>query len=170
MNVAKDTAVLAGKATWVTAKTTGKILYAAGKGIKTLIEIPMGVTRVKLSGCGNSYMVTTVLNRKVKARMMLDTGAASTLITQRIGRALGISESAGRKIVCTLAGGQTAAAREVTISSVKVGRAYARNVRAVILEDDRTKGYDGLLGMDFLNNFKFKIDTEKNELILEKRG
>jgi len=47
-----------------------------------------------------------------------------------------------------------------------LGRARVTNVRAVVL--DKEQGM-GLLGMSFLNNFVFKVDTEKSELVLERR-
>jgi len=169
LNVAKDAVILTGKAVVTTAKVTGKVAYSTGKAIKTVIEIPMGISRVRLTKRGNSYIVKTVLDRKIRTNMILDTGCTDVQITQKVAERLGIDQSEGRRVTCTLADGRKVTARAVNIKEVKVGRARVKNLEGVVLDDDRMKEYDGLLGMSFLNNFKFRIDTEKNELTLERR-
>ena len=69
----------------------------------------------------------------------------------------------------TLAGGGMVAGRMVSLDTLELGDITARDVKAIILDYENDQSSDGLLGMSFLENFKFSIDTKKDELILEKR-
>jgi len=58
----------------------------------------------------------------------------------------------------------------VDIHEVALGAARVHDVKAIVLERDSLGVADGLLGMSFLENFIFSIDTQKGELILERHG
>jgi clan AA aspartic protease (TIGR02281 family) len=162
-----------GKTVYTTAKITGKVVgttcVVAGKGVKTVVNMATGKHVVKLKKLGNSFAVAALLNRKINAELIVDTGATNTVISNALARKLGIRASNSQDIMCHLADGRAVAGKQVNIREIIVGGARVSNVDAVVL-DTGDMGYDqGLLGMSFLNNFIFKIDTEKGILILEKR-
>ena len=159
-----------GKVTVQAIKTTGNIVTATAKGIATVVQIPGGKKKVKLTQRGNTLFVNAVLNQKVNANLILDTGCADSQISSRIAAKLGIDRSHGQSIQCVLAGGNVVTGRIVNIREVRLGSVKAYNVKAVLLDQDNTTESDGLLGMSFLNNFTFKIDTKNQELILEKHS
>ncbi len=160
---------VAGTVAAETIKTTGKIVTTTGKVIKTVVQIPGGKRVIHLTKHGNALFANTLLNRKVWATMMVDTGCGETLISRQLARRLGLEQAPGEPIQCALAGGYVVMGKVVTIKEIRLGKVIVKNVTAVVLEEDQTEGNDGLLGMSFLNNFIFRIDAQKAELILEKR-
>lgn len=116
-------------------------------------------------------IVDTLLNRKVKVTLMLDTGASLILLTKEAGRKLGIRTDEEKDIMqIQVADGRTTKARFVTLESVNVQGMEAKSVgAAVLMEEVKDVNFpEGLLGMSFLNNFNFRIDQEKKQLTLEK--
>ena len=161
--------IVAGKIVVVTLQTTGKLITTTGKIVTTVVKIPGGRKVIKLTKVGNALFANVVLNKKVKAQLILDTGCTHTQISAKIARKLKIKKNKGEKVLCELANGQKVRGRAVNIKEIKVGKVKAYNVRVIILDSEISGESDGLLGMSFLNNFIFEIDAEKGELILEKR-
>ena len=162
-------AVTTGKVAIKTLEFAGKAVVATGKVITSVVTIPFGKTAVKLDKEGDTLSAKTLLNRKVRANLIVDTGSTSTQISQQTAEKLGIKPNAGKSTQCTLADGSVITCREVVLKEIRVGRARAYNVRAIILDREIKGRYDGLLGMSFLNNFTFEIDAEKGKLLLKKK-
>ncbi len=119
---------------------------------------------------GNHFIINALLDGKVNARLMLDTGATFVVLSPGIARKLGIDI----KVVKPDAKMALADGSEVSAKLFKLGRMNVQNVEAkdvdaaVLFKDEPFSGFDGLLGMSFLKLFKFEIDLEKNRLILRK--
>jgi len=152
---------------WETTKFTGKV---AGKAVKGAVHIAQGKQTVRLKRIGNSYFCDAVLNKKTHATLMVDTGATNVMLSSRMAQKLGLNLQASRRVKAKLAGGRMVAARVVTLKELRIGKATAYNIPVIVLEQEVREAYDGLLGMSFLNQFIFQIDTHKNELILQKRN
>jgi len=161
------------KAAFGTAKTIGKIAFGTakitGKGIKTIVNMAEGKHVVKLDKVGNSLYVDALLNRKVKTKLIVDTGCSNTQISSQIAKSLGIKTNKAEGILCQLADGRLVSGKAVNIKEVRIGRAKVFNVKAVVLDGGMGRKDAGLLGMSFLDNFIFRIDTEKKELVLQRR-
>lgn len=114
-------------------------------------------------------VVGAVLNDKVMASLVVDTGASLVVISKRIAEQLGAnkSEESG-KIELVLADGRKITATPVVLSTVDVGGSKVKDVMAAVIEEPPDPGVDGLLGMSFLSNFFVKIDANGNSLVLEK--
>ncbi|MCX5708479.1 MAG: retropepsin-like aspartic protease [Candidatus Omnitrophica bacterium] len=116
-------------------------------------------------------VVEALLNQKVKATFILDTGASLVVIKDSIAKQLGL-EAADIKqdLKIKLADGRESIAKHAVLASVSVQGVEAQNVDAAILaadvQDPSLK--DGLLGMAYLKNFSFKIDQRNKKLTLEK--
>ena len=164
--VATKSVVLTGKAVGVAAKTTGKVALKTGKVAGSGIRYATGRRVVPLEREGNSFYVNTRLNRRYKARLVLDTGASAVQISSRLARRMGIDPSKGRRVQCTLADGSVTSARSIVLKEVRAGKARAKKVRAIVLENDGVGHGDGLLGMTFLDNFVVKLDTDQNLMVL----
>ncbi len=177
-----------GKAGWTAAKAVGGVVYTgtsmagqtANQTNKNLSrESPRHKTsRVTLSGGrlvvplereGTSFYVRVTFNGKVPARLLLDTGASAMQVSRAMSKKLKLKTSGAQVVPVMLAGGGYVRGRAVDISEVAVGEAKVHNVKAIVLDQDNLKLADGLLGMTFLENFIFSMDTKKGELILEKR-
>gem|GEM_PF-275110 len=164
---------VAGKTVYTTAKVTGKVISvtanAAGKGVRTTVNMATGKHTVKLIKRGNSFAANVSLNRKINVELIVDTGATETIISSSIAKRIGVSFNKGQDVLYQVADGRTVSGKQVNIREVKVGGAKVYNVQAVVLDSGETGAGQGLLGMSFLNNFIFKIDTEKGLLVLQKR-
>lgn len=107
---------------------------------------------------GNKIIVDAKINGSTSTRLLLDTGADRTLISPRVLVAAGASLTQG-----TLAGrlqGATGSAdiQAVPINSLEVGDARVGRMLVVSHDIDQS-GIDGLLGRDFLDQFKVTIDS-----------
>lgn len=164
---------VAGKAVYTTAKITGKVIgttaAVTGKGVKTVVNMATGKHTVKLIRRGNSLTANALLNRKVNANLIVDTGATDTVISSSLAKKIGISVNKGKDVVCQVADGRSVRGKQVNIREIRVGGARVYNVQAVVLDSGEMGNSPGLLGMSFLDNFVFKIDTEKELLVLQKR-
>ena len=130
---------------------------------------PKQVSVDKISG---HVMVVTTLNKKVKANLVLDTGASLMLLSNKIATdlGLGINGNTGTAIELIAADGRKLKAKMVILDSVSVQDSEVQKIEAAVLsakDNDAING-DGLLGMSFLKNFNFKIDQKYGKLTLEK--
>lgn len=116
-------------------------------------------------------LVEALLNKKVKATFILDTGASLVVIKESIAKQLGLDVAASKNdLKIKLADGRESSAKHAILSSVSVQGVEAQNVDAAILAADVQDPSlrDGLLGMTYLKNFSFKIDQRNKKLTLEK--
>lgn len=120
-----------------------------------------------------SIVLETVLNGDTNAMLILDTGAAITVLSKEVGRRLGVDvmTDKGNDVgELHLAGGKTVRARMAILKSLRVGGIEERGVAAaVLLEDDGRLGFkDGLLGRSFLGRFNINIDMQKMKMTLQR--
>lgn len=153
---------LATDVTWEAAKLTGSAVQGA-------VRIAQGKHIIKLKRVGNNFLTDSVINRKTHATLMVDTGASNVMLSKRIALKLGYNLNASKRIKAKLANGKVVPGRVVILKELRVGKATATNIPAIVLEQESGSNYDGLLGMSFLGQFVFQIDTIKNELTLQKR-
>ena len=135
------------------------------------IELPGLVSKIQeiqiplIPVGGGNFLVDTVLNGRIKARLMLDTGASLITLTEEIGRQLGISPYSGSaELPFNTAGGEEWMPL-VALETVKIGSAETKLVEASI--NSNIKDIDGLLGMSFLGDFRFEIDRTNKRLTLK---
>lgn len=167
--VVYTTAKVTGKVVGTTAKVLGKTAVVTGKGVKTVVNMATGKHVVKLTKRGNSLTTNVLLNRKVREDLIVDTGATDTVISSSLARKIGIQADKGKNVLCQVADGRAVNGKQINIKEVRVGGAKVYNVQAIVLDSGEIGNSPGLLGMSFLNNFIFKVDTEKETLILQKR-
>ena len=125
---------------------------------------------VEFSQASGQIIVNALLNKKVNALLILDTGASLVLLSSRIAKKLGIKTHRAEKdmVQVKLADGSKIDARYIILDSVSVQGIEANDVGAVVLSSDAKMDIqDGLLGMSFLSKFNFQIDTENKKLFLE---
>lgn len=178
-----------GKAGWTATRTVGSAVYTgtsmagqtANQTNKTMARDKGKAARVStvsmdgkkivvpLEREGKSFYVRLKFNNSVSARFMLDTGASAMQISGAMAKKLKLKAHRAQTVPVVLAGGSYVRGRVVDIKEVSVGLAKVNNVKAIVLEQDNMGLKDGLLGMSFLENFIFSIDTKKGHLILEKR-
>ncbi|MGD9015554.1 MAG: retropepsin-like aspartic protease [Candidatus Omnitrophota bacterium] len=145
---------------------------------------------IEFSQAQEHIIVEALLNKKVKARLLLDTGASTILLSRQIAEELGTETSRAKKEMgkAKMADGREVEVNYIILESVSVQGVEVENILAAVLSEDTTSSskspsdtnsddtmsgnaalpYDGCLGMSFLNKFNFQIDSENKKLILEK--
>jgi predicted aspartyl protease len=120
---------------------------------------PSGETVIRFSP-GRQIIVDARVNGSVTCRLMLDTGAAATLISPRVLTAAGVSFTRNTQTV--RARGLTRQAEvevpRVFVESLEVGDARVDRLMVVAYDMD-VPALDGLLGQDFLGLFNVTIDS-----------
>lgn len=131
-----------------------------------------GAIPVEAYGNGH-FLVEVLLNGRIKAKLMVDTGASMVVLSERVGKLLKVSgnkslpildfDTAGGKVEHTL----------FILNSIKAGKAKVFGVEAAINSHFTNAGDDGVLGMSFLGEFKLEMDRTNHKMYLKpiaKRG
>ena len=118
---------------------------------------------------GSVVVVDATLNRRTTARLVVDTGASYTLISNATARELNIDTGNNPRTVPFQTANGTIQAPLVSLDSITVGGIEVRNLTAAIHDISAESKVAGLLGLDFLSNFRMDIDTQKGLLNLEKK-
>mgnify|MGYP000044119131 FL=1 len=149
----------------------GRGAYRATPVPSPTIELPGSVSQNQeiqiplIPISGGNFLVDTLLNGRIKARLMLDTGASLITLTEEIGRKLGITKYSGAaELPFNTAGGEDWMPL-VALETVTIGTAHTKLVEASI--NSHIKDIDGLLGMSFLGDFRFEIDRTNKLLTLK---
>jgi clan AA aspartic protease (TIGR02281 family) len=101
--------------------------------------------------------------KKVKAKLLLDTGASNITLHRKVAKKLRIKNS--QKGSIQVAGGELIDAEGVILDSVTVGPHTKKKLLAGIIDHKGEKvPYEGLLGMNFLNSYSYTIDFKKKLL------
>jgi len=101
--------------------------------------------------------------KKVRARLLLDTGSTNITLHKDIAKKLSIENP--QKGTIRVAGGELIDAEAVILDSVTVGPHTKKNLVAGIIEHlGPDVAFDGLLGMNFLKNYHYSIDFENQML------
>ena len=119
---------------------------------------------------GEPIMVTARINGSGSANLMVDTGAARTVINPTVLSTLGVSYADVRRASLKGVTGEPTDVDAVTLESIEING--ARHGPLVVLSHDTGFGSqkgDGLLGRDYLDNFTITIDNTAGLLTLTPR-
>lgn len=128
-----------------------------------------GVAVFKRSG--QQLVVEAVLNHKVRADFLVDTGADLTIIPTAVAKDLGIQLHSKLPTVRLYTISQSVAVPLVVLDSIDIAGMKADDVTVAVHDSPIFDGYlsgpPGLLGRDFLNRFRVQIDLNEGFLRLE---
>ncbi len=164
-NAVGKTVVFTGKTVATTVKGAGKAVMVTTNATAKTINWLSGSKTIKLERSGNSYYVNVVVNRRHKIKLLLDTGATDIQLPMEFAKKIGVPKWKTHPVRVRVASGAIIQSRGFKIPEVSVHGVKAKNVSGVVLKNSNT----GLLGMSYLNNFIFKIDTQKKLLYLKRR-
>ena len=137
---------------------------AANTAVPTSAK-PAGTTVIKYTP-GQRIMVDVRINGAFTAQLLLDTGADRTMISPRTLQAAGVAIT--RPVATGSITGVTGTDRMsyVVVDSLEVGEARVGKMPVGSYELAGTGTGDGLLGRDFLDQFKMTVDAGKGEVHL----
>lgn len=134
----------------------------------TAVEPGVPLVEVPLSRSGNQFIVTASLDDQREIRLLIDTGASVTIVAPSILESLGYLldgqigkfSTANGEVDAPMVGIQSLSVGEQLVGPITVG--------AISLSQG-TVPFDGLLGMNFLQEFEFALDQERSVLELNYR-
>jgi clan AA aspartic protease (TIGR02281 family) len=130
---------------------------------------PTNKASVPMERHGAIAMVQATLNNRRSAKFVVDTGASYTLISNAVASDLGINLGANPKTLPFQTANGLINAPIANIESISIGGLEIRNIAIAIHDAVPDPQVAGLLGLNFLSNFKMDIDTQKGMLHLEKK-
>lgn len=121
---------------------------------------------IPLRAEGGTMFASVVIDGQHTQEMVVDSGASLICLPPQVAAQCGIqASSSDPTIILALADGSQIPGKLVTIKSVRVGRFAVENVPCAILGAEAVNA-DPLLGMSFLENFKFEIDAQRSIMTL----
>lgn len=120
------------------------------------------LANIPLIRVGDQFLVDAVIDNDATARLLLDTGASMTVVTPYVLLALGYSLDGAQAAFNTAGGLVRAPVVEISSMALEGVAVYPMTVGALELEGR----VGGLLGMDFLRRFEFRIDQDQEFLVL----
>ena len=160
--------------------TTLLVLIAAlgcsGLGAPSRVTMPpdsaAGEVPFHLAGpSGAAIIIPAVLNGHDSVSLILDTGATLTCLDDSVARDLKLPERIG-VVGAGVAVGGGGRMRLVKLDSIKVGAASATDITACAIDLSNVRAISpkvrGLLGLNFLRNFRVTLDFERNVVRLQR--
>jgi len=117
---------------------------------------------------GNKVIVPVTFSYRgnlVQGRMLLDTGASLTAIFPGLASRLGIQPDHGQRAVGRIADGSFIEAQHTRVEYMQVGPKVQQNSEVVVLQQaGPSMGFDGLLGMSFLGDFRYHVNLQNSTI------
>ena len=118
----------------------------------------------------NNLIIVEASINGVSASMILDTGAGRTVISQTKARSIGLSE--GRESCTGRGAGGEVEMASANIDSLAIGSMSKHDFTSVTMDmsdlhEQLESEVHGIIGFDFLSEFKLTIDYPKRQLALQ---
>jgi predicted aspartyl protease len=113
---------------------------------------------------GNQVIVPAIIayrGKSVAVRLLLDTGASITTINENVAARLGVSTDSVKTGTSTVADGRSVSSYRFRADSVIVDDHAVSSPETSILPGSGGQGYEGLLGMNFLKDFRYHINFDQ---------
>lgn len=124
---------------------------------------------VPLQKKGAVVIVPVTLNERAEGQFVVDTGASYTMISRAVAKDLAIELDQKLPTMPFQTANGVVQAPLVRLDSIEVGGLQIRNLTAAVHDVFPDTGISGLLGLNFLSNFRLDIDTEGSVLHLERK-
>src|SRR3972149_9298180 len=148
-----------GTADRIQAKESPKAAEPANRGAVTKASIPF-------EKHGQVVVIEAMLNGKTPAKLVVDTGASYTMISAATARDLDIDPGRSQRTMPFQTANGMIQAPLANLESVNVGGVEIRDLTAAIHDIAPNSQVAGLLGLNFLSNFRMDIDTQKGVIHL----
>ena len=127
-------------------------------------------TRIPFIQGHQLILVPVLLNRTKAFRFIVDTGAQRIIISHDVAATLGLNISHPiRAEAIVTAERQTPPAPVVRLDSVQIGGIRLSHLEASVFDLPSALRADGLLGLNFLREFRVTFEFDRSSLILRPR-
>ena len=148
----------------------GRIQNQESPRVPEPVKKPIGKASIPIEKHGQVVVIQAMLNNKQSAKFIVDTGASFTMISSALAKDLSIDTSGQNQQTMPF---QTAngliQAPLTNLDSITVGGMEIKNLTAAVHDIVSDSQVAGLLGLNFLSNFKMDIDTQSGVIHLEKK-
>lgn len=122
---------------------------------------------IPLKRHGENYTLSANINQNSQVQLLLDTGASTSVISSQMFEqiSIDIQPQLLRHVTVNTAGGEVYAP-VYQVDQFSVNDFSLNNFQFVVLDMGHFNVLDGLLGMNFLKEFKFQVDQQNALLIL----
>ncbi len=144
--------------------------------LKTEIPISRAATAgsedstIQLERVGGVWVTDVEINNLHQARLIVDTGASLTLISEDLAFDAGIQADLNSRSARIQGVSGSAEAKMGIVQKIQVGHAERGNVRVFIYTMPNSSGVDGLLGLSFFDGFVVQLDHAKGLLHLTSKS
>jgi aspartyl protease family protein len=114
-------------------------------------------------------VVKGVLNGSVPVNFVVDTGASYTTISQATAAALNLELGPNPTLLSFNTANGVIQAPLATVRSMEVGGMEVKDVTVAVHDVFPDAAVAGLLGLNFLSNFRLDIDSQSGLLNLQKK-
>lgn len=120
---------------------------------------------------GGVLIVESILNTHTRARLLADTGAVFTALTQPCLEDLGIDiyRPQGRQHIAVAQSREVVTVPTFRLDCLEVGPFVVEGLEVTLLGLPPELRIDGLLGVNFLERFRVTFDFEDQVLVLRRR-
>ena len=118
-----------------------------------------------------SIPTTAEVNGRLRQPFLVDTGASTSMLPRAAADRLGIRITSATPRATVQPVGEPITVPVLTVDSITLQGWEVRNVEVIVYDfpaESDWHGY-GLLGLNFLNQFRMDLDSERGSLILEPR-
>lgn len=123
---------------------------------------------------GQQMVVEAIVDRRVKVDFLVDTGASLTIIPSAAAAELGISLHTKLPTIPVQTVSKVIHVPLVVLDSVELGGMEVKDLTVAVYDlpifDHYLPGPPGLLGRDFLGNFRVQVDLGEGFMLLEHRS
>ncbi len=110
---------------------------------------------------GQIVIIEATLNKKTAAKFVVDTGASYTMISSAVAKELDIDLTQDQRTMPFQTANGLIQAPLTNLESISVGGMEIKNLTAAVHDAVPDPQVAGLLGLNFLSNFRIDIDTQK---------
>ena len=130
---------------------------------------PLDKASIQYQKKGELMVVQATLNEKAPARFVVDTGASYTTISQATAKELSIDIEINPTVISFHTANGTIQAPLANVRSIEVGGLALKDLTVAVHDVFPDPGIAGLLGLNFLSQFRVDIDSKNGVLNLEKK-
>ena len=130
---------------------------------------PSDKASIQFQKRGDLIVVKAMLNGKLPASFVVDTGASYTTISEAAAREAGIQLGDNPQVLSFHTANGMIQAPLASVGSMEVGGLEVKNVTVAVHDVFPDPAIAGLLGLNFLSQFRLDIDSRAGLLNLEKK-